>query len=77
MSGMVLGDITSQRDFIWLLNLPTWEIDVDGLAYPLHRPTAYNRQARGHGLLSGFVLSRRCSGRRRLFGDVKPPGLDI
>jgi hypothetical protein len=37
-------------------------VDVDGLAYPLHHPTACGRQTRGHGLLLGVVLSRRCSG---------------
>jgi hypothetical protein len=25
-------------------------VDLDGLAYPLHRPTARNFQERGHGL---------------------------
>jgi hypothetical protein len=25
--------------------------DVDGLPYPLHRPTAYHCQTMGHGLL--------------------------
>jgi hypothetical protein len=37
-------------------------VDVDGLAFPLHRPTICDYQTRGHGLLSGVVLSRRCRG---------------
>jgi hypothetical protein len=32
-------------------------VDVDGLACPLHRPTACNRPMRGQGLLSGTALS--------------------
>jgi hypothetical protein len=49
-------------------------VDVDGLAYPLHRPTACGRQMRGQGCLSGDVLSRRCSGQWRLFGGYEAPG---
>jgi hypothetical protein len=52
-------------------------IDVDGLAYPLHRPMARSWQMRGQGLLPGVVLSYRCSGRWHLLRDVKPPGVDI
>ncbi len=51
-------------------------VDVDRLACPLHHPTTYNRQMRGHGLLLGIVLSHHCIGRWRLFGGVKPSGLD-
>jgi hypothetical protein len=50
-------------------------VDVDGLAYPLHRSTACSHQTRGQGLLRGVVLSRRCSGWWRLSRDVKPPVL--
>jgi hypothetical protein len=49
-------------------------VDVNGLAYPLHRPTAHSCQTRGQGLLPGAALSCRCSGRWHLSGDVKPPG---
>jgi hypothetical protein len=52
-------------------------VDVDRLACPLYYPTAYSRLTRGHGLLSGVVLSHRCIGRWRLSRDVKPRGLDI
>jgi hypothetical protein len=38
------------------------EVDVDGLACPLHCPMAYGRQMRGQGLLPGAVLSRHWSG---------------
>jgi hypothetical protein len=48
---------------------------VDGLACPLHRPTAYNCQMRGQGLLSGIILSRHCSRWWHLCEDVKPLGL--
>jgi hypothetical protein len=48
--------------------------DVDGLAYPLHRPMVCSCQMRGHNLLLGAVLSYRYSGRWRLSADVKPPG---
>jgi hypothetical protein len=51
--------------------------DVDRLTCPLHHPTACSRQTREHGLLSGAVLSHRCSGWWRLFGGCEAPGLDI
>jgi hypothetical protein len=37
-------------------------VDVDGLAYPLHRPMACDCHTRGHGVLPGAVLSCCCSG---------------
>jgi hypothetical protein len=43
---MVLGDVVSLLDFTWLLSLPTWGVDVDGLAYPLHHPTVHGSQMR-------------------------------
>jgi hypothetical protein len=49
--------------------------DVDGLAYPLHRPTVRSCQMKGQGPLPGVVLSCRCSERWRLSGDVKLPRL--
>jgi hypothetical protein len=30
--------------------LPTWDDEVDGLAYPLHQPTAHSYLPRGRGL---------------------------
>jgi hypothetical protein len=41
-------------------------VDVDELAYPLHRPMIRSCQTRGQGLLPGVVLSCRCSGWWRL-----------
>jgi hypothetical protein len=37
-------------------------VDMDVLAYPLHRPKVCGRQTRVQGLLSGVVLFRCCSG---------------
>jgi hypothetical protein len=47
-------------------------VNVDGLAYPLHRPMACNRQTRGQGLLPGVILSHQCSGRWCLSVNVNP-----
>jgi hypothetical protein len=47
-------------------------VGVDGLAFPLHRPTAYNHQMRVHGLLPGAILLCHWSRRWRLSRDVKP-----
>jgi hypothetical protein len=71
--GTILGDIASWCGFTWQLSLPTWGVDVDGLACPLHRSTLCRCQMRGHGLLLGTILSCRCSGRWHLSGDVKLP----
>jgi hypothetical protein len=51
---------------------------VDGLAYPLHCPTACIRQMREQGFLLGIVLSHQAAaGGGTLLGDAKPPCLDI
>jgi hypothetical protein len=52
-------------------------VDVDGLAYPLHRPMACSHQTRRQRLLPWAILSHHYSGRWRLSGDMKPPSLDI
>jgi hypothetical protein len=52
-------------------------VDVDGLAYPLHRPLFHSCQMRGQSLPLGDVLSCHCSRWWHLSGDVKPPGSDI
>jgi hypothetical protein len=36
--------------FAWRRHLLTRGSEVDGLAYPLHQPTAHSRPLRGHGL---------------------------
>jgi hypothetical protein len=43
---------------LYLMAMPSHVgFDVDGLAYPLHRPTVRSCQTRRHGLLPGVVLS--------------------
>jgi hypothetical protein len=70
-SGVLGGEVDDTRDGSWkccftaLLYLAAKPgqvgVDVDGLASPLPRPMAYGCQTRGHGLLLGAILSRRCS----------------
>jgi hypothetical protein len=50
-------------------------VDVDELAYPLHRPTTYSRQMRRWSFLLSNVLSRCYSGQWRLFGGCEAPEL--
>jgi hypothetical protein len=53
-------------------------VDVDGLACPLHHPTACSYQTREHGFLPGVVLSHCATvGSGALLGDTKPSSLDI
>jgi hypothetical protein len=68
---MIYGEVASWCGFTWRLSLPTWVVDVDGIAYPLHRPMVCSFQTRGQGLLLGIVLSYRCSGRCQLLVNVK------
>jgi hypothetical protein len=42
MPGMSLGEVASRSGFTCHVG-----VDVDGLAYPLHRPTARSYQMRG------------------------------
>jgi hypothetical protein len=59
--------------FTLLLSLPTWGVDVDGLACPLHRPMAYNHQTRGLSFLPGAALSHRAVvGGATFPGGAKP-----
>jgi hypothetical protein len=44
---MILGEVASRCGFTWCLSLPTWGVDVDGLACPLHRPTIRSYQTMG------------------------------
>jgi hypothetical protein len=66
-----------RRCFAALLYLATKPahvgIDVDGLAYPLHRPMACGCQTRGQGLLPGTALSYHCSGAMVLFQGMLSP----
>jgi hypothetical protein len=58
-----LREIASRSGFTWRLIVPTWGVDVDELACPLHQPTVCSCQARGQSLLLGVVLSCHCSRR--------------
>jgi hypothetical protein len=56
------------RRYLYLAAKPVHVgVDVDELACPLHRHMACGHQTRGHGLLSGIVLSRRFSEAVTLF----------
>jgi hypothetical protein len=73
-----MGTLLRDASLTWLLSLPTWGVNVDGLACLMHRPTAYGRQMRGHGFLPGVVLSHHVAkGSGALLGDTQPPSLDI
>jgi lipid-binding SYLF domain-containing protein len=62
--------------WLYLVAKPVYVgVDVDGLAYPLHRPMTYNRQTRGQVLLPGVVLSRHYSGWWCLSGGCEALGL--
>jgi hypothetical protein len=53
-------------------------VGVARLVCPLHWPTAYSRQMRGHGFLPGAILSYcAAKGGDALLEDTQPPGLDI
>jgi hypothetical protein len=47
--------------FTWLLSLPTWGVNVDGLACPLHRLMTCSHQLRVHSFLPGAALSHRAA----------------
>jgi hypothetical protein len=71
-------DVALHVGLSWLLSLPTWGVDMDELACPLHRPTAYSRKTRGQGFLPGVVLFHCATvGGGAILWDTKPPGLDI
>jgi hypothetical protein len=53
----VLGDGSSRSRHYLAAKPSHMGVDVDGLACPLQRPVAYNRQTRGHGFLLGAALS--------------------
>jgi hypothetical protein len=78
MSGMIFGDIAS-RHWLYLAAKPSHVgVDVDRLACPLHRPTAYSHQSRGQSFLSAAALSHHVVVDDGAFlGVAKPPGLDI
>jgi hypothetical protein len=57
----VLGVGIVRRWFYLAAKPPHVGLGVDGLACPLHRPTACSHETRGQSLLPGVVLSCRCS----------------
>jgi hypothetical protein len=59
----VPGDIASWHQLYLAAKPPHVGVDVDGLAYPVHHPMACGHQMRGHGCLSGDVLSCHYNGR--------------
>jgi hypothetical protein len=58
----VLGVSVVRRCIYFAAKPPHVGVDVDGLAYPLHRPMACSHQTRGQCLLPNAVLSHCCSG---------------
>jgi hypothetical protein len=50
MPEMILGEVASRSDFTWRLSLPTWVVNVDGLACPLHQPMACSYWVKGQSL---------------------------
>jgi hypothetical protein len=75
---MVLGDV-ALRHRLYLAAKPShMGVVVDGLAFPLRRPTVCNYQTRGQGFLSSAAFSRRGTVDGGDFlRDAKPPDLDI
>jgi hypothetical protein len=73
----VLGDVTLWCWFHLAAKPSHVGVDVDGLASPLHRPTTYNYQMRGHDLSGAALSSRAIVGCGAFLGDAKPSDLDI
>jgi hypothetical protein len=57
MPGTVLGDVASRHGLYLAAKPSHLGVDVYGLACPLHHPTVYSHQMRGHGFSSGATLS--------------------
>jgi hypothetical protein len=54
------------------------EVNVDGIAYPLHHPTVCSHETREQGFLSDAAISYRAAvGGGAFPGDAKLPSLDI
>jgi hypothetical protein len=70
----VLGAVIASLGLSWLLSLPMWGADVDGLACFLHRPTVYGCQTRGQSFPTGATPSRHAVvGSVAFLGGAKPP----
>jgi hypothetical protein len=84
LPGVLGAKVDDPQDDSWRGSFAMWlylmakpfhmGVDVDWLAYPLHRPTVRRCQTRRHGFLLDTILSCRCSGWWHLSVDVKPPG---
>jgi hypothetical protein len=57
MPWTALGDVVSWHQLYLAAKPSHVGVDVDRLAYPLHRPMACYHQTRDQGFLSGTVLS--------------------
>jgi hypothetical protein len=79
MPGMTLGDVALWHQFYLAAKPSHVGVDVNGLAYHLHRPIPCCCQMKGQSLLSGTVLSHRIAvgGGISSRGGVEPLGLVI
>jgi hypothetical protein len=61
--GMILGEVALRSSFTWRLSLPTWGVNVDGLACPLRWHKVRSYHMRGHGLSARrcLVFSLQCA----------------
>jgi hypothetical protein len=69
----VLGDVASWHRLYLAAKPSHVGVDVDGLAFPLHRPTTYSRQTRGYSFLSGATLYHRATVGGGTFPGVRSP----
>jgi hypothetical protein len=78
MPWTALGDVVSWHQLYLAAKPSHVGVDVDRLAYPLHRLMACYHQTRDQGFLSGTVLSCHVTMGGGVFPrDAKPPSLDI
>jgi hypothetical protein len=78
MPGTVLRDVASWHRLYLVAKSSHVGVDVDGLAYPLHRPMVCYCQTRGQSFLLGAALSHHAAvGDGTFQGGAKPLGLDI
>jgi hypothetical protein len=74
---MVLGDVASWRRLYLVAKRSHVGVNVDRLAYHLHRLMTCDRQMRGEGCLLVVALSHRYCGRWRLSRGCEAPEFDI
>jgi hypothetical protein len=61
MPELVLGDVAAWRRLYLAAKPSDVGVYVDGLSYPLHRPTACSHQTRGQSFLSVVALSHHAA----------------